>query len=189
MTQTTLDFLLTRRSHSPKTLTAPVPTRAQLEPILTAAARVPDHGMLTPWRFIVLERPALARLAATVRRLGAEQALPEEVVAKGAAQFETSPLAVVVVHVPRATEKIPAIEQVLSTGAACLALVNAALASGWGAGWVTGWVSHDPTFCRQGLDLAEGEFVAGIVHIGTSSVQPIDRPRPDLTSVVTWVDA
>ncbi|MFP1644001.1 nitroreductase family protein [Pontitalea aquivivens] len=189
MTQTALDFLLTRRSHSPKTLTAPAPTRAQLEPILTAAARVPDHGMLAPWRFIVLERPALMRLAAIVRRLGAEKTLPEEVIVKGAAQFETSPLGVVVVHVPRATDKIPAIEQVLSTGAACLALVNAALASGWGAGWVTGWVSHDADFCRQGLGLAEGEFVAGIVHIGTSTVQPADRPRPGLATITTWVDA
>jgi len=181
-----LDFLLGRRSRPAKTLAPPVPTREELLPILTAAARSPDHGALEPWRFLVLERPALERLAATVRTLGAERGLPAEVIAKGAGQFELSHLAVVVVHVPRPTDKIPQIEQVLSTGAICLSLLNAALASGWGASWITGWVSHDPGFQARGLGLAKGEWIAGIVHIGTAAAPP-DRPRPDLARVVTWV--
>lgn len=182
-----LDFLLSRRSRPAKTLTPPVPTREELLQILTAAARSPDHGALEPWRFLVLERPALTRLAATARQIGAEKGLPEEMIAKGAAQFEASPLAVVVIHVPRSTDKIPQIEQVLSTGAVCLSLLNAALASGWGASWVTGWISHEAEFQARGLGLATGEWVAGIVHIGTAAATPPERPRPDLTKIVTWV--
>lgn len=182
-----LEFLLSRRSRPAKTLTPPVPTREALLPILTAAARSPDHGALEPWRFLVLERPALERLAATARQIGAEKGLPEEMIAKGAAQFESSHLAVVVVHVPRPTDKIPQIEQVLSTGAVCLSLLNAALASGWGASWITGWISHEAEFRTRGLGLAEGERVAGIVHIGTAAATPPERPRPDLTKIVTWV--
>ena len=185
--QAALDFLLSRRSRPQKTLTAPVPDRAALLPILTAAARTPDHGKLEPWRFLVLERPALRRLgelaAARATALGFE---PERV-DKVAAQFRDGGLCVAVVHVPRPTEKIPAVEQVLSTGAVCLALLNAALASGWGANWLTGFAATDADFVRDGLGLAPGEWVAGFVHIGTETAVPPDRPRPDLDSVVTWV--
>ena len=185
--QAALDFLLSRRSRPQKTLTAPVPDRAALLPILTAAARTPDHGKLEPWRFLVLERPALRRLgelaAARATALGFE---PERV-DKVAAQFRDGGLCVAVVHVPRPTEKIPAVEQVLSTGAVCLALLNAALASGWGANWLTGFAATDADFLRDGLGLAPGEWVAGFVHIGTETAVPPDRPRPDLDSVVTWV--
>ena len=182
-----LDFLLSRRSRPQKTLTAPVPDRAALLPILTAAARTPDHGKLEPWRFLVLERPALRRLgelaAARATALGFE---PERV-DKVAAQFLDGGLCVAVVHVPRPTDKIPAVEQVLSTGAVCLALLNAALASGWGANWLTGVAATDADFLRDGLGLAPGEWVAGFVHIGTETAVPPDRPRPDLDRVVTWV--
>lgn len=184
-----MDFLLTRRSRPAKILRAPVPTRDELLPILTAAARVPDHGKLEPWRFVVLNRPALSRLAALAETRGAALGLDGERIAKGVSQLADADLAVAVVYVPRPTVKVPEIEQILSAGAVCLGLVNAALASGWGASWLTGWHVHDPDFCREGLRLAEGEWVAGLVHIGTASAAPPDRPRPDIAAITSWVDA
>ncbi len=182
-----MEFFLTRRSRPAKILRAPVPTRDELMPILTAAARVPDHGKLEPWRFIVLEKPALARLAGLAEARGREMGLDPDRIAKGVLQFAEADLAVAVVHVPRTTEKVPEVEQVLSAGAACLALLNAALASGWGACWLTGWHIHDAAFCHEALALAPGEWVAGLIHIGTETATPPDRPRPDVAAITSWV--
>lgn len=186
--QAALDFLLSRRSRPAKTLVPPVPDRDALQPLLTAAARTPDHGKLEPWRFIVLERPALTRLAALAEARAREAGQEPERVVKSAAQFHDGHLAIAVIHCPRPTEKIPAIEQVLSTGAVCLALLNAALAAGWGANWLTGFAAHDAEFGRAGLGLGPGEFVAGFVHIGSETATPPERPRPDLGKITTWMD-
>ncbi len=184
-----LDFLLTRRSRPAKSLTLPVPDRTQVETLLTAAARTPDHGKLEPWRFVVLTRPALLRLAAAVPDTGVRLGQPEEAIAKMTAQFADAHLAIVVVAAPKASDKIPALEQTLSAGAVCLALLNAALAAGWGANWLTGWAVHDRHFATNELGLAPDEFVAGVIHIGTETAAPPDRPRPDLARVATWVEA
>ena len=130
-------FLLSRRSRPAKTLRAPAPDRAALQPILTAAARSPDHGKLEPWRFVVLERGALDRLAALVEQRGTELGHDADQIAKAASAYRDSPLAVVVVEVQKASEKIPPVEMTYSAGAVCLALLNAALASGWGANWLS----------------------------------------------------
>lgn len=182
-----LDFLLTRRSRPAKTLTAPVPGRDALHPILTAAARCPDHGKLEPWRFIVLERAALERLGELVSVRGGSLGLNEDDIAKGRAQFAEGHLAVAVIEARRHSEKVPQIEQTYSAGAACLSLLNAALACGWGANWLTGWPAHDREFVESGLGLAKDERVAGFIHIGTESSAPPDRPRPDIDAIVTWV--
>jgi nitroreductase len=187
--QAALDFLLSRRSRPAKTLAAPVPDRSQLAPLLTAAARSPDHGKLEPWRFIVLEGAAFARLAGLVSERGAALGKTPEDIDKGRSQFDMGRLAVVVVASPRPSEKIPEIEQLYSAGAVCLALLNAALAAGWGANWLSGWPAHDAAFRAGGLGLAEHERVAGIIHIGTETAAPPDRPRPDLAAITTWVDA
>lgn len=184
-----MEFLLTRRSRPAKTLQGPAPDRAALREILTAAARTPDHGKLEPWRFIVLEAPALRRIAGQVAARGAELGIEPEKLAKSVAEYETSPLAVVVVASPKPSDKIPAIEQTYSAGAACLALLNAALASGWGANWLTGWAVEDAEFRAEGLGLQPGEWVAGVIHIGTETAVPPDRPRPDLDAITTWMDA
>ena len=181
-----LEFLLTRRSRPQKTLITPVPTRDQLTPILTAAARTPDHGKLEPWRFIVLEKGALRRLGDLARTRAAALDLPEDKVLKGPMQFDTSDLAIAVIEVQKNSDKVPPLELTYSAGAACLALLNAALASGWGANWLSGWPSHDRTFMAQGLGLSENERVAGFIHIGTEKMAPPERPRPDLESIVTW---
>ncbi|EBA13040.1 nitroreductase family protein [Roseobacter sp. CCS2] len=184
-----LDFLLTRRSRPAKTLTTPVPDRATLETLLTAAARTPDHGKLEPWRFIVLTKPALARLAQMVPGRGAALSIDPDKMTKAQDQFGNADLAVAVISSPKPSEKIPRIEQVYSAGAVCLALVNAGLAAGWGANWLSGWASHDRRFVTEGLGLSEHETVAGFIHLGTETNAPPERPRPQLDAITTWVDA
>ncbi|MCB2136183.1 MAG: nitroreductase [Rhodobacteraceae bacterium] len=187
--QAAMEFLLTRRSRPARTLTTPVPTRDELMPILTAAARVPDHGKLEPWRFIVLEKPALTRLADLVAKRGAELGRSPEDNAKSVAQFADADLVVAVIRCARSTDKIPDIEQTLSAGAVCLTVLNAALASGWGANWLTGWAVDDEVFCETGLGLAFDEWIPGLIHIGTETSAPPDRPRPDIDKITTWVSA
>lgn len=184
-----LAFLLSRRSRPAKTLAPPVPDAMALAPLLEAAARTPDHGKLEPWRFIVIAKPAMARLASVAATRGAALGLDAEQIAKGRTQFDEGHLAVAVIEAPKASPKIPALEQTYSAGAVCLALLNAALAAGWGANWLTGWPSHDRGFMTEALGLAEHERIAGFIHIGTETSVPPERPRPDLGQIVTWIDA
>ncbi len=185
--QAALDFLLTRRSRPQKTLTTPVPSRAELLPILTAALRTPDHGKLEPWRLIVLERAALLRLGALARTRAEAAGLDPEKAAKDALQYDTGQLAVAVVEIQKDSEKVPPVEQTYSAGAVCLSLLNAALAAGWGANWLSGWAAHDRAFAEQGLGLAANERIAGLIHIGTETSAPPERPRPDMDTVVSWL--
>lgn len=183
-----LEFLLSRRSRPAKTLTTPVPTQEELAPILQAGLRAPDHGKLEPWRLIVIEgREVMDRLAELAQARGDALGLDDEKVGKGRSQFDMGNLAVVVVESPVIAEKVPEIEQSYSAGAVCLQLLNAALASGWGANWLSGWPSHDRAFLSEGLKLSPHEKVAGIIHIGTEKAAPPERPRPDMEKKVTWV--
>lgn len=181
-----LQFMLTRRSRPAKLLRAPGPDRAALETMLQAAARVPDHGKLEPWRFIVLEQPAGARVAGRIMEYAQTQGLEGE---KPARAFIDSPVCVAVIASPKPSQKIPELEQTLSVGAVCLGLVNAALATGWGANWLTGWPAHDRALMTQVLALASQEWVAGFIHIGTADTAPPDRPRPDMDAITDWVQA
>ncbi len=183
-----LAFLQSRRSRPAKTLIAPAPSRDELMPLLQAAARTPDHGKLEPWRFIVVERGAMARLADLTTKTGERLQKSPEDIAKARTQFELGQLAVVVVEIQKDSPKIPPIEQSYSAGAVCLALLNAALAAGWGANWLSGWASHDPIFCREAFDLAENERIAGLIHIATEGSVPPERPRPDLAAITTWIE-
>lgn len=182
-----LDFLLTRRSRPAKTLTTPVPDRAALMPMLQAAARTPDHGKLEPWRFVVIEKPALMRLATLTATRGTALGLSDERIAKSHSQFADADLVVAIIAAPVVSEKVPEVEQLLSAGAACLGLLNAALAGGWGANWLTGWMASDRAFLTEGLGLAPTEFVAGFIHIGSETSAPPERPRPDLSAKTTWL--
>ncbi len=184
-----LDFLLTRRSRPAKTLVAPGPSAEQLQEILTAAARTPDHGKLEPWRFIVIPQDAMPRLAALTETAGQRLGKPEEDIAKGRSQFDLGILAVAVIEVQKAHPKVPPIELTYSAGAVCLSLLNAALAAGWGANWLSGWASHDPAWRKEAFGLAENESIAGIIHIATEKATPPERPRPDIAAITTWLDA
>ena len=182
-----LDFLRTRRSRPAKTLQGPAPTDDELRPLLEAAARTPDHGKLEPWRFIVIEKTAMPRLADLAQYRGEALGLDAEQISKGRAQFDQGHLAVAVIESPKQSDKIPAIEQTYSAGAVCLALLNAALAAGWGANWLSGWPSHDRGFMTEALHLAPHERIAGLIHIATETSAPPDRPRPDLAAITTKV--
>lgn len=184
----TLAFLASRRSVPPRLLTAPVPDREALLAILTLAARVPDHGILVPFRFVVLAAPALRRIGDGIARIGAEAGVEDEKIAKARAVYATSPLAVAVIGSPQESGKAPEIEQLHSAGSACLQLLNAASAAGWAAGWVTGWAAHDRRFLPALLGLSGSESVVGLVHIGTGPAQA-DRPRPDIPAIIQWVEA
>jgi nitroreductase len=184
-----IDFLLTRRSRPAKTLKGPGPDRATVETILQAAGRTPDHGKLEPWRFIVLEKEALTRLAVLTRRRGVEAGVDSDKLEKHAHGFEANPLVIAVIASPKPSAKIPEGEQILSAGAVCLAALNAALASGWGANWLTAWMATDRPWLREGLGLDDHETVAGFIHIGTETIAPPERPRPDMATITKWVDA
>ena len=184
-----LAFLRSRRSRPAKTLGLPVPDRDTLRDLLTIASRTPDHGKLEPWRFIVIEGDAMTRLADLAQTRGEAMGYDAEKINKGRGQFDQGTLAVVVVEVQKPSEKIPPVEQTYAAGGVCLALLNAALASGWGANWLSGWPSHDRDFITQGFDLAAHERIAGIIHIGTETSTPPDRPRPDTEALTTWLSA
>lgn len=184
-----LAFLETRRSRPAKTLTAPVPSRREVERLLTVAARCPDHGKLEPWRFIVLEKAALVRLSGTVAEAGRRLGVDPDKITKAVAQYADADLAVAVVASPKTSDKVPEIEQTLSAGAVCMQLLNAALAAGWGANWLTGWASHDPAWREQTLGLMPHEWIAGLIHIGTETNPPPERPRPDMDAITEWIEA
>jgi nitroreductase len=187
--QAALDFLTTRRSRSAKLFTGPVPDRAALREILTAALRVPDHGKLEPWRLIVVEKPGFARLADLAEARARDMGGDAEKIGKGRGQFDLGHLAVVVISSPKAAPKVPEVEQVLSAGALCLGIVNAAEAAGWGACWLSGWPAHDRSFITDAFGCTASETVAGIIHIATPGPDAPDRPRPDPDRLTTWLPA
>lgn len=183
---TPTQFLSERRSHPPKTLRDPAPSKDEIIALLTMAARVPDHGKLEPWRFVVPSRTARdrlkPRLAEAARAAGTDPAKIE----KTLSSFD-SPAVVVVIFSPKDSAKVPEWEQFLSAGAACLSLVNAALASGLGASWITG-IAAEPEFATAAFDLAPGERVVGLIHIGQPSGPVPDRPRPDINAITRFID-
>ena len=183
-----MDFLLSRRSVSAKTLVEPAPDKLSLENILKAAARSPDHGKLVPWRFLILEKKVMPSIAKKILEIGTLSAIDPEKLNRNANTFLNAPLIVAVVSSPSSIERIPLIEQHLSAGAVCLALLNAAHAEGWGANWLTGWMSYDKNFLKTGLSLSENEFVAGFLHIGTKTNEPKERERPDMKNITSWLE-
>jgi nitroreductase len=181
-----LDLLKTRRSVKPAELTAPGPSPAQLETLLTLAARVPDHGKLTPWRFIVFEGEGSASAGEAVAAVFAAdnpEADPDRLRLERM-RLARAPLVVGVVSRAAAHVKIPEWEQILSAGAAAMNLVIAAHAMGFAASWITEWYAYDRRVLER-LGLSATERIAGFVHIGTAAKPPDDRDRPPLPSIVT----
>jgi nitroreductase len=179
-----LSLLKTRRSAKPRAMSGPGPTAQELEEILAIAARTPDHGKLSPWRFIVVDDEKRDDLGALLR-----QALAEEDECATIAhhnkedEFAHYPgTLVVLVSAPVRDHKIPVWEQELSCGAAGMNLVMAAHALGYVVGWVTGWRAYSPRVTKAFC--APGERIAGFIFIGHSTVELEERPRPDPGDVV-----
>jgi nitroreductase len=181
----TIALLQRRRSAPPKIITGPGPAAEELQTILTVASRVPDHGKLAPWRFIVFEgeaRHRAGRLALKVR-LEDQPELDEEGKATELSRFARAPLVVGVVSRAAPHVKIPEWEQVLSAGAVCMTMTIAARALGFTTGWITEWPAYDARF-RAAIGLVEHERIAGFIHIGRAPAIE-DRPRPPLAEIVT----
>jgi len=181
-----LELLKTRRSVKPIELNGPGPTASEIETLLRIASRVPDHGKLAPWRFIIFEgnsRSAAGEAIASAFRADRPDATPNQI------DFERkrlarAPLVIAVVSCAGPHVKIPEWEQLLSAGASAMSLVFAAHAMGYAASWITEWYAYD----RRVLDvlgLAANERIAGFVHIGRPAKLPEDRERPNLAAVVT----
>jgi nitroreductase len=181
-----LDLLKTRRSVKPLELLIPGPTAAQLTTILTIASRVPDHGKLTPWRFIIFEGGARFKVGETIAevfRANNPQASADQI-AFERNRLARAPLVIAVVSRAGPHVKIPEWEQQLSSGASAMSLVFAAHALGYAASWITEWYAYDRKVL-DALGVAANEKIAGFVHIGTPAKPPEDRPRPDLAQIVS----
>lgn len=179
-----IDLLLTRRSGSAKAMTGPGPDAEQLRTILAAAARVPDHGKLFPWRFVLFEGEARARFGDVLAEcLPKEEATPERLGVERA-RFLRAPVVVGVISRVREGIPIPAWEQELSAGAVCQTMLFAATALGFVANWLTEWPAFSPCVAER-LGLAQGERVAGFVYIGHPAASLEERVRPDLDKLVT----
>ena len=180
-----LAFLAQRHSYPSKAMVPPAPSEDEVMQLLTIAARVPDHGKLEPWRFVLLTRPALARLADLGEARARETGGDDDKIAKGRGQFDRGLIAVAVIFSPKPSDKAPEFEQLLSAGALCQNLLNAAEAAGWAANWITGWPAHDPVWCERALGTAPQERVAGLIYLGSEGAPVPDRPRPDVARLTT----
>ena len=188
MTADILALLRRRRSVNPAALKGPGPSRSELETLLSIASRVPDHGKLAPWRFVVLEGAARERWGRLALDLKLAERPELDAVARDQELNRFSQAPVVVAVVSRAKEhvKIPQWEQVLSAGAACMNLVVAANAMGFATSWFTDWCAYDRRFAAA-VGLEAFERFAGFIHIGRPAATPEDRARPELADVTTWL--
>jgi len=176
-----LTFLATRRSASAMSLAEPGPAPAELADLIRLAARVPDHGKLAPWRFIILEGADKAAFAARLETLAQARGDTRAVAKLG--KLKAPPLGVAVIS-SLAAGDIPEWEQLLSAGAVCTTLLYAAQAAGYGANWITDWYAYDAE-ARALLGLAPAERVAGYVFIGTVKDAPLERERPDSAALTS----
>ncbi len=177
----TLAFLARRRSASALALREPGPTPAELSALLTLAARAPDHGKLSPWRFVVLRGEAKAAFVARLEAIAAARDDAGKALAK-LGKIRVPPVTVAVISRIVAGE-IPDWEQRLSAGAVCAQLIIAAQALGYGANWITDWYAYDADAGRL-LGLEDGELIAGYIHLGTAAEAPMERVRPDMAAIV-----
>ncbi len=180
------DLLMHRRSVKTRDMQDPSPDREALEKILAAGMRVPDHGKLAPWRFVVLTGPERAKLGKAITDgMIAEFESSPKVAEKMSGYATQAPTLIIAVYSPNTSRPIPEWEQKLSTGAACQNMVIAATALGYGAQWLTGWASYSKYVARA-LNMTADEKIAGFMFFGSHSRSPTERPRPNPADHVTW---
>jgi len=180
-----LDFLDQRRSVPARQLGEPGPDAAQLERLLQAAVRVPDHGKLVPWRLLAIRGEARARLGRSLAGIHARQQpdVAPSVLDKDRERFNFAPLIVAVIaRIEADHPKIPAQEQLLSAGCVAYNLLLGAQALGFGAQWLTGWAAYDDEVARL-LGLGANERVIAFVHVGTAKEPAPERARPAIADV------
>jgi len=184
MSNAVFDFLANRISPPIPTLLEPAPDDAEIEQMVRVATRVPDHGRLEPWRFIVYRGDARRQIGEQLAALAEtrEGPLPEGKRQQELARFSRAPLVIGVVSSPKDHPKIPQWEMFLSGGAAAMNLVHAANSLGYGANWITNWYADLPQG-RRLLGLAPQERVIGFVHIGSYDGPVPERPRPDVSKL------
>ena len=181
-----LHFLDARRSVPARQLGEPGPDRPTLIRMLQSAVRVPDHGKLVPFRFLRIAgeaRHALGEKLAA-RALQLDPDAPAAAIEKDRARFSFAPVIVAVVARPVPSPKVPEIEQLLSAGSVCFALLQAAQALGFGAVWLTGWAAYDGEI-RRLLGVAADEAIVGFIHIGTPKLEAPERERPDAAALLS----
>lgn len=182
-----LKLLNDRRSVPSRQLGEPGPDAAQLQALLEAAVRAPDHGKLVPWRFLLIRGDArrhLGDLLAQTTLTNNPDAAPA-VVEKDRERFNFAPLIVTVIaRIDEANSKVPAQEQLLAAGCVAYNLLLGAQQLGFGAQWLTGWAAYDPTI-RGALGIRSDERVVGFIHIGTAREPAPERLRPDVAGLVT----
>lgn len=185
-TSDTLSLLRTRRSTVAKNMVPPGPDEAQLDELLQIAARVPDHGKLAPWRFLMFQGDARTEFGSVLKQRFAElnPSTGADLLEFERARFERAPVVVGVVSTAGPHAKIPEWEQQLSAGAVCQNLLIAATAMGFAAQWLTEWYSFDEEIAKA-LGLAEHERMAGFVYIASRAEEPSERARPDLSERVS----
>ncbi len=183
-----LDYLKVRRSTPAMQLAEPGPAKAEIEEILRLAVRVPDHGKLAPWRFVVYRGEDRVRLGETALRIALEKNPELDLQQQDAerTRFTRAPVVIAVISTAKPHFKIPEWEQVMSAGAVCLNVIFAANANGFAANWLTEWLAFDTAFLAE-IGVSAEEKVAGYIHIGSTTFPPVERPRPELADVVTWV--
>jgi nitroreductase len=181
-----LQLLETRRTIAAIALAEPGPDEAQIQTLIRIAARVPDHGKLTPWRFILYRGSARAlageQLAALYQASNPDAA--DARIEFERTRFTRVPLTIGVISRAAPHLKIPEWEQVLSAGASAMNLVMAAHALGFAAQWLTEWCCYDADAARI-LGAREGERFVGLVAIGTPTIPPVDRPRPAFADIAS----
>jgi nitroreductase len=180
-----LDLLLRRRSASAKAMTEPGPNAEDLQLILKAGVRVPDHGKLAPWRFLLFDGEGRAEFGAVLERVLAEREPDAGDVRRQIerTRFMRAPLVIAVISSPKSDKPIPEWEQRLSAGAVCQNMVIAATALGYGAQWITEWCAYDEAVVAA-LGLSGKEHVAGFLYLGTSGEPLRERERPDVANLV-----
>lgn len=186
-----LEPLLSRHSTPSRQLGEPGPDDAQLRRLLAAAVHVPDHGRLTPWRFLRIAGDARHALGEALvdRMTEREPGISEDKLARERSRFAHAPCIVAVIARLTPGHKVPESEQLQSTGCACFSLLLAAHALGFGAQWLTGWAAYDPVIAHR-LGLREHERIAGFIHVGTIHAAQPERERPDPRALLTdWQPA
>jgi len=182
---TVLDLLLSRRSCPARTMMGPGPSKTQLADILRAGARVPDHGKLFPWRFILFEADGRARFADILAEVLTQESASPSQIDEWRMRVTAAPVMIGVVSNARELIKIPVWEQELSAGAVCQNMLIAAHAMGFVGNWLTEWYAYHPAV-KQKIGLKPGERMAGFIYIGTPKEEVTERPRPEMSQILSY---